>query len=51
MIVGNTSITIDELKEVLDKDRRTITRNIKALKEKGLIDRVGSDKSGYWKVL
>lgn len=50
-IVSNTSITIDELTETLGKDRRTITRNIKSLKEKGLIERVGSDKTGYWKVL
>ena len=49
-IVSNTSITIDELTETLGKDRRTITRNIKTLKEKGLIERVGSDKTGYWKV-
>ena len=51
LIVANTSITIDELKELLYKDRRTITRNIKSLKEKGMIERIGSDKTGYWKVL
>lgn len=50
-IVSNTSITIDELTETLSKDRRTITRNIKTLKEKCLIERIGSDKTGYWKVL
>lgn len=49
-IVSNTSITIDELTVALGKDRRTITHNIKTLKEKGLIERVSSDKTGYWKV-
>lgn len=28
-----------------------IRKNLKALKEKGLIERIGSDKTGYWKVL
>ena len=27
---------------------RTIERTIKSLKEKGLIERVGSDKTGHW---
>jgi len=25
--------------------------NIKQLKEKGLIERVGADKGGYWKII
>ena len=29
----------------------TIKRNIKELKEKGYIERIGSRKTGYWKVL
>ena len=29
---------------------RTITRNIVMLKKKGLLERVGSRKKGYWKV-
>lgn len=28
----------------------TIERAVKKLKEKSLIDRVGSDKTGHWKV-
>ena len=27
---------------------RTIERNVKTLKEKGVIDRVGADKNGHW---
>ena len=30
---------------------RTIKRNIKELKEKGYIERIGSKKTGYWKVI
>ena len=29
----------------------TIKRNIKELKEKGYIERVGARKNGYWKIL
>ena len=29
----------------------TIKRNIKELKEKGYIERIGSKKTGYWKVI
>ena len=28
-----------------------IRKNLKALKEKGLIERVGSDKAEYWDIL
>lgn len=29
---------------------RTIERNMNLLREKGLIERVGSDKIGYWRI-
>ena len=41
-------------KELVEKKRmylRTIKRNIKELKEKGYIERIGSKKTGYWKVI
>jgi predicted HTH transcriptional regulator len=28
-----------------------VRRQIKALKEQGLIERIGSDKSGHWNIL
>jgi predicted HTH transcriptional regulator len=34
----------------LEKDRTTIMRNIQKLKEKKIIIRVGSKKTGYWKI-
>ncbi len=49
-IIENNEVTIDELVNLCNKSRRTITRNIKTLRERGIIERVGSDKSGYWKV-
>ena len=32
------------------KPVRTIENNISQLKEKGLISRIGSKKTGYWKI-
>ncbi len=44
-------ITIAELMEQTKKSRPTITRALSELKEKGYIERVGSDKTGFWKIL
>lgn len=49
-IKDNPNITIYELSEKLSKTIRTIERIIVALKEKGLVNRVGSKKNGYWKI-
>ena len=29
---------------------RGVKKNLKQLKEKGIIERVGSNKTGYWKI-
>ncbi|MBS3802794.1 MAG: winged helix-turn-helix domain-containing protein [Candidatus Thermoplasmatota archaeon] len=44
-------ITYDELAEIVNKSRRTIIRQVKDLREKGLVKRIGSDKSGHWKII
>ena len=31
--------------------RSTISSNIQKMKEKGIIERIGSDRNGYWKIL
>ena len=49
-IEKNSKITIDELVLAIDKSRRTITRQLKILKDAQLISRKGSDKSGYWNI-
>ena len=44
-------ITIKQLTVILSGiSNRTIIRNIVILKKKGLLERVGSRKKGYWKV-
>jgi len=43
-------ITGMELAQILGVSQRSIEKNIKILKEKGLVVRHGSTKSGYWEV-
>lgn len=49
-IAANPDTTRAKLIEALDISARTIDRAIKSLKEKGAIERIGSDKNGYWSV-
>ena len=47
----NPSITQLELANELKTSRRTISTVLSKLKEKGKIERVGSDRKGSWKIL
>lgn len=48
---NNEHCTAEEIATVVGVEKRTIERNIKYLKEKGLIDRDGADKNGRWIVI
>lgn len=50
-IRDNNFIGVAEIVNRTEKGRSTIMRAIKSLKEKGFIQRVGSDKTGSWKTL
>ncbi len=50
IINNNVEVTILEISATLQKTESTIKKAIKYLKDNGIIERVGSDKSGYWKV-
>jgi len=50
-INANNSIAIAELSNFCEVGRETIKRDIKKLKELKIIERIGSDKTGYWKIL
>ena len=47
----NNLINVAEIVGCTKKGRSTIMRIIKSLKEKGCIQRVGSDKTGSWEIL
>ena len=51
LIKKNPAITQVELAKILNLTRDGISYNIKILKEKGIIERVGSTKNGIWKLL
>ena len=44
----NPRHTIETLSALALVERRTIERNIKSLKEKGMLERIGSKKAGIW---
>lgn len=48
MIKSNPKCTIDELAKIALVEKRTIERNVKTLKEKGILERVGAKKDGIW---
>lgn len=50
LIKKNPSITQLEMAKVLDLTRDGIAYNMKVLKEKGIIKRIGSTKNGIWKI-
>ena len=51
LINDNPAITIEELSALLKITTRAIEKNLSKLKAKGIIERVGPDKGGYWKVI
>jgi len=50
LIKNNTEISMLELSKQLNVNHKTIKRDIEKLKAKGLIERIGADKGGYWKI-
>jgi ATP-dependent DNA helicase RecG len=46
----NPNITTTEMAALLSVNRRTIQRNINALRNKGLLERRGGNRYGYWEV-
>ena len=50
-IDNDPAITITQLSMELELSRKTIAAKLKNLKEKKMIERVGSSRKGYWKIL
>jgi Fic family protein len=44
-------ITAAKLAELISKSEKTALRSLSSLKKKGVIQRAGSKKSGYWEIL
>ncbi|MDD3403404.1 MAG: winged helix-turn-helix transcriptional regulator [Hespellia sp.] len=48
---NNPNVTQSRLTELVGVKKTAIQNNITFLKDNGFIERVGSNKNGYWKVL
>ncbi len=51
MIKENSCITQNEIASKLNIARETVNRNMKKLQEEKIIQRIGADKNGSWKIL
>jgi ATP-dependent DNA helicase RecG len=50
MIQDNPSVSYDEMAAHLQKDRTTIMRNMRKLREMEIVLRTGSRKTGRWEI-
>lgn len=51
ILVNNPRISQKELMDEIKLSRPAITKNLKKLKDKGFIERLGSDRNGFYKVI
>lgn len=51
MLEENAYMTIPDLSEKVQKSEATVHRHLNALVDKRIIERIGSRKTGYWKVV
>ncbi len=51
LIQNNPEITRQQMKQLINKDIRTIARAIKKLQQQNKFKRIGSDKTGCWQLL
>ena len=51
IIKQDNNITAHEISERLKISVSTVRRKIKELRNNGIIDRIGSDKTGHWKIM
>ena len=47
-IMSNPYATYQEIADKISKTSKTVQRTFASLKDRGLISRVGSDKTGHW---
>ena len=50
LLAEDPAYTYTLLAQKLAVSRKTVSQRIKSLKEKGIIQRIGSEKKGYWKI-
>lgn len=51
LVTNNNKITQNEIADITQVNVRTVKRNFKILIDNSIIERIGSDKTGYWQIL
>jgi len=51
LIAGNPHLTQEQLADAVGITKRAIAKNMNALKSYGLIERVGANNNGHWKIV
>lgn len=51
LIKQNPKITLEEIANVLGISKRAVEKQVKKLREARTIERIGSDRSGWWKII
>ncbi len=51
LIKLNNKISTAEISKLLKVTKRTILRDIEKLKKQNILKRIGSEKTGYWKII
>jgi ATP-dependent DNA helicase RecG len=51
LIETRPNVTKEDMAKYIGISTTAIDKNIKTLKEKGILERVGGIKDGYWKIL
>ena len=49
-LIEDPGYTVSQLSEKMEVSRKTVAQKMKKLKEKGIIELIGSDIKGYWKI-
>lgn len=50
LLQKDPTYTTTMLSDMLGISRKTVSKRLKSLKQNGIIERVGSDRKGYWKL-
>ncbi len=50
LLIEDPGYTVSQLSEKMGISRKTVAQKMKQLKEKDIIERIGSDRKGYWKI-
>lgn len=51
LIISDSSITADNMANRIGVSKRAIEKNIKTLRDIGILTHEGSDKAGYWRII